>query len=51
MILLGFVLVAAGLVAGLPAVLYAGLAVLVVGLVLLVLGQTGHRVGGRRHYF
>lgn len=51
MIVLGFALIVAGLVAGWPLMLYLGFSLLVLGLVLLVLGQTGRRIGGRRHFF
>lgn len=56
MIILGIVLIIAGLLA--PALHLAvlsilvpiGALILVVGLVLLVLGNAGHAVGGRRWY-
>ena len=51
MIALGLVLIVVGLAVSLPPVLYVGFGLLVLGLVLLALGQSGRRVGGRRHYF
>jgi len=51
MIILGLILLLLALIAGSGLLWTLGIIVLLVGLVLLVLGRTGHRVGGRPHYW
>ncbi len=59
MIILGIVLIIAGLVLPtlVPTFAFAhicvviGVILLVVGLILAVVGRMGHAVGGRRHYY
>ena len=51
MIVLGVVLLIIGFVAKIPILWTAGIVVLVVGAVLAIAGSTGHRIGGRRHYY
>ncbi|MGY0501516.1 DUF6131 family protein [Nocardia sp. FBN12] len=51
MILLGAVLLIAGLVFGISLLSTVGVILLVVGLVLALIGSTGRAVGGRRHYY
>lgn len=51
MIVVGFVLMLIGFIAGIPILWSLGILVLVIGLVLLLLGAAGREVGGRRHYF
>ena len=51
MIVLGVVLLIIGFVAKIPILWTLGIVVLVVGAVLAIAGSTGHRIGGRRHYY
>ncbi|MFB7719608.1 MULTISPECIES: DUF6131 family protein [unclassified Nocardia] len=51
MIVLGIILLLAGILIGIPLLTTLGIIVLVVGLALMLLGSTGRAVGGRRHYF
>lgn len=51
MILLGAVLLVAGLVFGIPLLNTAGIILLVIGVVLAITGSIGRPVGGRRHYY
>lgn len=51
MILLGAILLIAGLVFGIPLLNTIGIILLVIGLVLLLAGSVGRPVGGRRHYY
>ncbi|MFD4351914.1 DUF6131 family protein [Nocardia sp. NPDC058519] len=51
MIILGAVLLIAGLVFGIPLLTTVGVIVLVVGVALLLVGSTGRAIGGRRHYY
>ncbi|GEM29520.1 DUF6131 family protein [Nocardia neocaledoniensis] len=51
MILLGAVLLIAGLVFGISLLSTVGVILLVIGVVLALAGSVGRPVGGRRHYF
>jgi hypothetical protein len=51
MIVVGFVLLLVGFLAGIPILWTLGLILLVIGLILMLLGRTGRKVGGRAHYF
>ncbi|MEV6072301.1 DUF6131 family protein [Nocardia sp. NPDC052001] len=51
MIVLGIILLLAGILIGIPLLTTLGIIVLVVGVALMLLGSTGRAVGGRRHYF
>jgi hypothetical protein len=51
MIIVGFVLLLIGFLAGIPILWTLGLIILVIGLILMLLGRTGRQVGGRAHYF
>jgi hypothetical protein len=51
MIILGVILLIIGLIAGLHILWVIGGILLVIGVILLILGSTGRKVGGRRHYF
>ncbi|MFC4125682.1 DUF6131 family protein [Nocardia rhizosphaerae] len=51
MILLGAVLLIAGLVFGVSLLSTIGIVVLVIGLVLALVGSLGRPIGGRRHYY
>ena len=51
MILLGAVLLIAGLVFGIPLLNTVGIILLVVGLALALIGSVGRPIGGRRHYY
>ena len=51
MIVLGVVLLIIGFVAKIAILWTLGIVVLVVGAVLAIAGSTGHRIGGRRHYY
>lgn len=51
MIILGIILLIAGLALGIPLLVTAGVIVLVIGAVLMIAGMTGHAIGGRRHYY
>lgn len=51
MIVLGIILLIAGLLFQMSLLWTIGLILLVVGLVLMVMGSAGHAVAGRRHYF
>ncbi|WP_280348690.1 DUF6131 family protein [Nocardia neocaledoniensis] len=51
MILLGAVLLIAGLVFGISLLSTIGVILLVIGVVLALAGSVGRPVGGRRHYF
>ncbi len=51
MIVIGLVLLLLGLVLGIGILWSAGVIVLIVGVVLLLLGQMGHPVGSRSHYW
>jgi membrane-bound ClpP family serine protease len=51
MIIVGLILLLIGFIAGIPILWTAGVIVLVIGVILMLLGRSGHRVGGRAHYF
>ncbi|MET9486111.1 hypothetical protein [Nocardia sp. NPDC006630] len=51
MIILGLVLLLAGILLGIPLLTTIGVVLLVAGAVLMVLGSTGRAVGGRSHYY
>ncbi|MEU4647444.1 DUF6131 family protein [Nocardia fluminea] len=51
MIILGAILLIAGLVFGIPLLNTVGVILLVVGVVLALVGSTGRAIGGRRHYY
>ncbi|WP_172828949.1 MULTISPECIES: DUF6131 family protein [unclassified Mycobacterium] len=51
MIILGVILLIAGLVLKIQILWTLGIIALVVGVILAILGSTGRAVGGRRHYF
>lgn len=51
MIILGIILLVAGLVLKMHILWTLGIIALVVGVILAILGSTGRAVGGRRHYF
>ena len=51
MIILGIVLLIAGLMLKLSILTTIGIILLVIGVVLALLGSAGRAVGGRRHYF
>lgn len=51
MILLGALLLIAGLVFGISLLSTVGVIVLVIGLALALAGSLGRPVGGRRHYY
>jgi hypothetical protein len=51
MIVLGIILLIIGFVATIPILWTLGLILLVVGAVLALLGSTGRKIGGRRHYY
>lgn len=51
MIILGLVLLLIGVLAGIPILWTVGVILLVIGVILMLLGRSGHRVGGRAHYF
>jgi hypothetical protein len=50
-IVTGLILLVTGVLARIGIVWTAGFAILVLGLIAVLLGLTGHRIGGRRHYF
>jgi Family of unknown function (DUF6131) len=51
MIILGVILMIAGLILGIPILWTIGIILLVVGLILTLAGAMGHAVGGRRWYY
>jgi fatty acid desaturase len=51
MIVLGLLLLVVGFVGKIAILWTLGLILLVVGAVIALLGSTGHKVGGRRHYY
>ncbi|MFG2595335.1 hypothetical protein EDD93_7651 [Streptomyces sp. 840.1] len=51
MILLGAILLIVGLLVGVSLLTTVGGILVVVGAVLWILGSTGRKVGGRKHYF
>jgi hypothetical protein len=51
MIIAGLVLMLIGLLTGLALFWTVGIVVAIIGLVFLLLGQTGHGIGGRHHYW
>ena len=51
MIIVGLILLLLGLVLAIPILWTLGIIVLVIGLILALLGGTGHRIGGRAHYW
>ena len=51
MIVLGIILLVAGLLLKISILSTIGVLVLVVGLALMLMGRAGHAVGGRSHYF
>ncbi|MFB7876183.1 MULTISPECIES: DUF6131 family protein [unclassified Nocardia] len=51
MILLGAILLIAGVVFGISLLSTIGVVLLVIGVVLLLAGSVGRPVGGRRHYY
>jgi hypothetical protein len=51
MIVLGIILLVAGLLLKISILWTIGVLVLVVGLALMLMGRAGHAVGGRSHYF
>lgn len=50
-IILGVVLLIAGLLLGIPLLVTAGVIIALIGVVLMIAGMAGHAVGGRRHYY
>ncbi len=51
MIVLGILLLIIGFVANIGILWSLGIILLVVGAVLALAGSTGHKIGGRRHYY
>ncbi len=51
MIILGIILLVAGLLFKMHILWVIGVILLVVGVVLMVMGRMGRAVGGRRHYY
>ncbi|MFM9369958.1 DUF6131 family protein [Streptomyces sp. Da 82-17] len=51
MIVLGLILLAIGLIAGISILTTIGVVLVVVGAALWLLGSIGHAVGGRPHYW
>ena len=51
MIILGIILIAAGLLAGISILTTIGIILLIIGAILLVVGAAGHPVGGRRYWW
>jgi len=51
MIILGIVLLIAGIVAKIPILETLGIILAVVGAVFFLLGSTGRAIGGRRHFY
>ncbi|WP_405777930.1 hypothetical protein [Streptomyces sp. NBC_00859] len=51
MIILGVILLLIGLLVGVPLLTTVGGVLVVVGALLWILGATGRKIGGRRHYF
>jgi hypothetical protein len=51
MIAIGLILLIIGVLAKIGIVWTIGIISLLLGLIALLLGVTGHRIGGRRHYF
>ncbi|WP_405484531.1 DUF6131 family protein [Nocardia sp. NBC_00511] len=51
MIVLGLILLIAGVIFGIPILTTIGIILLVVGAILALLGAVGRPVGGRGHYF
>jgi hypothetical protein len=51
MIILGLVLLIIGIIVGSGILYTIGIILLLVGLILMLVGRTGTRVAGRRHYW
>ncbi|HWD03337.1 MAG TPA: DUF6131 family protein [Amycolatopsis sp.] len=51
MIVLGVILLVVGFITGISILWTVGIILLVAGAVLAILGGTGHKVGGRAHWF
>ncbi|WP_241695240.1 DUF6131 family protein [Streptomyces sp. C] len=51
MIVLGIILLVVGYVVGISILWTIGIILVVIGIILWILGSTGHKVGGRRHYW
>ncbi|MET9535352.1 MULTISPECIES: hypothetical protein [unclassified Streptomyces] len=51
MIILGVILLLIGMLVGVPLLTTVGGVLLVVGALLWILGASGRKIGGRRHYF
>ncbi|MEV6768807.1 DUF6131 family protein [Nocardia sp. NPDC051030] len=51
MIVLGLILLIAGILFGIPILTTVGVIVLIAGAVLMLLGATGRPIGGRSHYY
>ena len=51
MIVLGLVLLLAGVLLGISILYTLGVVLLVVGVALMIASSLGHAVGGRRHYY
>lgn len=51
MLVVGLILLLLGVFAGIPLLLWIGVALLVIGAVLNFSGGVGHPVGGRRWYY
>ncbi|HEY1486223.1 MAG TPA: DUF6131 family protein [Micromonosporaceae bacterium] len=51
MIILGIILLIIGAIANLSILWTIGAILVVIGVVLWILGSTGRKVGGRRHYW
>ncbi|MEV6065502.1 DUF6131 family protein [Nocardia sp. NPDC052001] len=51
MIVLGIIVLLAGILLGIPILTTIGVVLLVVGAVLMLLGAVGRPIGGRSHYF
>jgi uncharacterized membrane protein HdeD (DUF308 family) len=50
-IILGVILLIAGLLLGMPILWTIGIVLVVVGLIVVLLGMIGHPMAGRRHVF
>ncbi|MFF2552048.1 DUF6131 family protein [Nocardia sp. NPDC058058] len=51
MIVLGIIVLLAGILLGIPILTTVGVVLLVAGAVLMLLGAVGRPIGGRSHYF
>jgi hypothetical protein len=51
MIALGVILLVIGFIVGIPVLWTIGIVLALAGVILAVVGGTGHRVGGRAHWY